>query len=78
MRITRVSVTYSQTVQMRQFEPFVMSQYAEAQVDEGDDPKKVLRSLKALVKEQVDDTVKEKKIERKKTLEEQDALEKNN
>lgn len=76
MKVTQVSVIYKKTVQMRQFEPVEVSQSAQAQVDEGEDPRQVFIKLMKIVKEQVDDEIQAKKIERKRSFQESESLEK--
>lgn len=76
MKVTQVSVVYKKTVQMRQFEPVEISQSAQAQLDEGDDPRQVFIKLMKIVKEQVDDEISAKKIERKRSYLENEQLEK--
>lgn len=76
MKVNKVNVIYSQTMQWRQFEPIVISQSVEAQVDDGEDLKKVLRRTLLLAREQVDDEIKRLKIARKASADDADSLEK--
>lgn len=79
MKVNKVTVYYSQTVQMRQFEPVAVSLSMEAEVDPGEDQKNVARRLLAQVKSVTDDEVTILKLKRKKSFLEpdDDSLDKN-
>lgn len=64
MKINETNVIYSRTVQMRQFEPVVVSVSIKAQIDPGDDPGTVIRDIRTHARDQVEKEVTRLKIER--------------
>lgn len=54
MKINEVNIIYSRTVQMRQFEPAQISISIKAQVDPGDTPANVLKTIKRTAREEVE------------------------
>lgn len=54
MKVNEVNVIYSRTVQMRQFEPASVSVSIKAQVDPGESAETVIKSIKRIAKEQVE------------------------
>ncbi len=75
MKINKITVYYSATVQMRQFEPVVISASAEAQVDPGETIAQVFGKVYNAAKKEVDDQINVKKVERKNNFDSE--LEKN-
>lgn len=65
MKVNKINVYYSATVQMRQFEPVVISASAEAQIDPGDTIGKVFKTVYQQIEDEVEDMIKIKKIRRK-------------
>jgi hypothetical protein len=64
MKINETNVIYSRTVQMRQFEPVVVSISIKAQVDPSDEPDSVIRKIRMTAREQVEMEVNRLKTER--------------
>ena len=77
MKANKIVYSYSATVQMRQFEPAVFYGMVEMQVDPSDDPREVFDYAKKLVRFNIDEEIKKKKLERKDSYSNPDSLEKN-
>lgn len=76
MKFTEVVIKYSRTLQMRQFEPLTIDVTAKAQVDPGDDAKKVIARVQKTVREQLDDEVADLMRKRKESFMDDDSMEK--
>lgn len=69
MKINKINVSYSSTIQWRQFEPITIYASAEAQVDPGETLPVVFKKVYAQLKKEVDDQAKVIKIQRKSNTE---------
>lgn len=76
MKINKINVYYSTTIQMRQFEPVVISTSAEVQIDPADDPKKVFKVVYKQLHDEVEEEARKKKTQRKESYLEEEGLEK--
>ena len=76
MKINKITVYYSATVQMRQFEPVVISASAETQVDPGETFEIVFNKTYKKIQGEVDNQINKKKIVRKESFLEEDGIEK--
>lgn len=65
MKVNKVNVIYSRTVQMRQFEPATFSMSIEAQVDVTDREETVFANVKKMARDQVEEEINSLKKERK-------------
>ena len=76
MKINEIVINHSATIQMRQFEPYQISVTMKAQIDEGDDPRRVVAKVRDMVKKEIDEQANKKKIERRESYLEEQGVEK--
>lgn len=76
MKVNKLTISYSNTVQMRQFEPVTIFVSAEVQVNPGDTVERVFQNVKKKLREQVDDEIHKLKVERKESFAEEGGLDK--
>lgn len=76
MKINKMTISYSVTVQMRQFEPITLFASAEVQLDPGDTMEQAFQRTKAKLRKELDDEAHKLKVERKESYSEDSGLEK--
>lgn len=68
MKINKIVVSYSRTIQMRQYEPVSLTGTVEAQIDPGDKVEQEFIRVRNIARKQIDDEIKRLKVERKESF----------
>lgn len=71
MKTNKMNISYSTTVQMRQFEPVTIFVSAEVQIDPSDTPEQVFRKTYKMLSTEAEAQAKVLKVKRKESIDEE-------